>query len=119
MNRFLVEDLLTEANPRASPHRTPVSQETLLDAIRHAEPKIDSRFDRAPEIAAEVHEALGNAFGALNSYDEPIANIELLRSVFARSKALYLRNRSRSNCVTSFCSTSNKRRRRLPRLDRP
>ena len=70
MNQFLVEDLLSQANPAASRHSGPVQQETLLDAIRRAEPRIDSRFSQSPEAAASIHEALANAFGALGSYSE-------------------------------------------------
>lgn len=70
MNRFLVEDLLTQADPTASPHAAPAAQETLLDAIRRAQPRIDSRFSHSPEVAAAIHETLGNAFGALSSYRE-------------------------------------------------
>ena len=70
MNRFLTVDLLSQANPDAAAHRTPAQQVTLLQAISQARSSIDRRFAHAPEIAARIHLALANAYGALSSFPD-------------------------------------------------
>ena len=68
LNRFLTVDLLSQANPDAAAHRTPAQQVTLLQAINQARSNVDRRFNQAPEIAARIHLALANAYGALSAF---------------------------------------------------
>ena len=70
LNRFLTLDLLGQANPDAAAHRTPAQQVTLLQAINQARSNVDRRFSQAPEIAARIHMALANAYGALSSFSD-------------------------------------------------
>jgi DNA-binding winged helix-turn-helix (wHTH) protein/serine/threonine protein kinase len=68
-NDFLAKDLISQSNPfRRSPGAGPVQQETLLDAIKMAAPKIDRRFANAPRIAAQLHETIAMALDARTDF---------------------------------------------------
>jgi serine/threonine protein kinase len=66
VNRFLSEDLLS----RSSPYRSGKPDESLTGAIKAASGDIDARFAFVPAVAARLHQALGRAFDARNSWDD-------------------------------------------------
>lgn len=71
MYGFLSQDLLGQSNPYLSvPGSVHVPQQTLLDAIRTALPRIDSRFSRQPEIAARLHQTVADVFRSRTQYVE-------------------------------------------------
>ncbi len=78
-NSFLADDLLA----RGDPARSGRPDETLMEAARHAEASVDTRFAGAPIIAARIHAALAAAFDARSAwgparkaYDRAIADYE-------------------------------------------
>ena len=58
MNRFLTEDLLAQANP----FQSGTSQQTFVDAVAQAAPRINVQFASQPLIAGRLHQAIGEAF---------------------------------------------------------
>ncbi len=79
INGFLADDLLT----RASPYKTGIRTESLVDAINGASPAIDQRFAGEPMIAARLHGTIAKALDKRMDY--PDADRE-----YARAAALYL-----------------------------
>ncbi len=80
MNQFLANDLLG----RSDPFRSGKSEETLVDAVKQASPKIDRQFRDAPEVAARLHHAIARALD--NRSEFPAARPE-----YDRAAALYIR----------------------------
>ncbi len=69
MDSFLRDDILRLSNPlRGQSTSGAVQQETLLDAINTAIPRIDQRFRDAPEIAGQLHEEIADALDARTEY---------------------------------------------------
>jgi serine/threonine protein kinase len=58
MNRFLTDDLLAQSDPFKSGN----AQQSLVDAISQASPRIDAQFKEEPLIAAGLHETIAKAF---------------------------------------------------------
>lgn len=74
INGFLADDLLT----RASPYKTGIKTESLVDAINHSSPSIDQRFAHEPMIAARLHHTI--ARGLDKRMDYPDADREYTRA---------------------------------------
>ncbi len=64
VNDFLNNDLMASANPNAGGS----DSVTLLDAVRKATDKIDSRFAASPQIAIALYQTVGNTYRALGVY---------------------------------------------------
>lgn len=79
MNRFLTADLLG----RSDPFRGGKSEETLVDAVKQASPKIDRQFRDVPEVAARLHQAIARALDNRTNYADA-------RREYDRAAALYL-----------------------------
>jgi hypothetical protein len=74
MNRFLADDLLGQADP----FQSGTSQQTLIDAVSQAAPRIDAQFAAQPLIAARLHQAVAEALD--NRFDRARARTEYLRA---------------------------------------
>jgi serine/threonine protein kinase len=71
MYEFVAQDFLGQSNPYLSaPGPAHGPQETLLEAIHTALPKIDSRFSTSPEIAGRLHVTVADAFKSRTQYVE-------------------------------------------------
>lgn len=74
MFQFLAEDLLGRSNPfRVGADSNSSRQETLLQAIDKALPKIDQRFPGEPEIAGRLHETVAEALDNQTNFPEAFA----------------------------------------------
>lgn len=78
VNRFLANDLLGRANPFQSGR----SDESLIQAVKQAEPNIDRQFRDAPEVAARLHQAIARALDNRTDYADA-------RPEYARAAALF------------------------------
>ncbi len=79
MNQFLATDLLG----RSDPFRGAKSEESLVDAVKKASPKIDRQFRDAPEIAARLHHSIARALDNRSEYQDA-------RPEYDRAAALYI-----------------------------
>ena len=71
MYEFVAQDLLGQSNPYVTtPGPAHAPQETLVEAIRSALPKIDARFSTSPEIAGRLHVTVADAFKSRTQYVE-------------------------------------------------
>jgi hypothetical protein len=70
MYGFLAQDLLGQTNPYLNVPGANIPQQTLLDALRTALPRIDKRFSREPEIAARLHGTIADSFKSRTEYIE-------------------------------------------------
>jgi hypothetical protein len=70
MYGFLAQDLLGQTNPYMNVPGANIPQQTLLDALRIALPRIDKRFSREPEIAARLHGTIADSFKSRTEYIE-------------------------------------------------
>ncbi|MCB1568387.1 MAG: winged helix-turn-helix domain-containing protein, partial [Xanthomonadales bacterium] len=66
VNQFLNQDLLTTANPVHGGR----ANIPLIEAIDRAGPAIQSRFSDDPQVAATIHQTLGDAYYQLANYDK-------------------------------------------------
>jgi DNA-binding winged helix-turn-helix (wHTH) protein/serine/threonine protein kinase len=81
MNRFLATDLLG----RSDPFHSGKSDETLVDAVKQAMPRIDRQFGDAPEIAAGLHHSIARALDNRTNYPEA-------RQEYEHASTLYLQS---------------------------
>jgi len=79
MNRFLANDLLGRGNPFQSGK----SNETLVEAVQQAAPRIDRQFRDSPEIAARLHQSIAQALDNRSDWDA--------RAQYDRAAELFLR----------------------------
>ena len=87
MNDFLTVDLLDQSNPMTAPVSADHgSQETLLEAIDQALPKVDQRFASDPIVAAGIHETLGAALDARTLYAESDKQFALAAERFRQAE---------------------------------
>jgi hypothetical protein len=74
MFHFLADDLLGRSSPfHRSADSSATRQETLLQAIDKALPKIDERFSGEPEIAGRLHETVAEALDRQTNFPEAFA----------------------------------------------
>ncbi len=66
VNIFLTDDLLGRGNP----FRSGSANESLMEAVTKAEPRIADRFAREPIVAASLYAALAQAFSGRSAYAE-------------------------------------------------
>ncbi len=81
MNRFLATDLLG----RSDPFRGGKSEETLVDAVKQAVPKIDRQFRDAPEVAAGLHHAIARALDNRTNYAEALKEYERADTLYVQT----------------------------------
>ena len=71
MLSFLADDLLQQSNPYARPAGSDKGgQQTLLEAIAVAAPRIEVRFAQQPEVAAQLHETIGDVLRRRTRFPE-------------------------------------------------
>jgi serine/threonine protein kinase len=87
MNDFLTVDLLGQSNPLAGTGRPgQPQQETLMEAIDTALPKIDSRFAKAPATAGQLHESIAAALDARTEYAAADREFEIAAQRFREAE---------------------------------
>jgi DNA-binding winged helix-turn-helix (wHTH) protein/serine/threonine protein kinase len=80
-NQFLAFDLLG----RSDPFRGGRTDETLIDAVKQAAPKIDRQFHDAPAVAARLHHAIARALDNRSSYPEARAEYDRAGALFVQT----------------------------------
>ncbi len=84
---FLTVDFLGQSNSlAASPRSTPISQQTLFEAVDRALPSIDQRFRDTPEIAARLHSTFAATFDARTRYSQAAQQFSLAAQGFRRAE---------------------------------
>src|SRR5215472_9865452 len=81
VSSFLVGDLLG----RGDPFSTGKSDESLIEAVRHASSSIDTRFRDAPEIAARLHQAIGHAMDSRTAYADAMPEYSHAAALFEKT----------------------------------
>jgi non-specific serine/threonine protein kinase/serine/threonine-protein kinase len=71
INRFLTDDLLSQATPDRGGKDTKV-----LDLLHRASRTIGERFPTQPLVAASVHQTLGDAYAELGEFDDAERHID-------------------------------------------
>jgi eukaryotic-like serine/threonine-protein kinase len=67
INTFLMEDLLSQANPEQNAVERNVSVRELLD---RASIRVNERFQNQPDVESEIRKAIANAYHDLGVFDE-------------------------------------------------
>lgn len=80
---FFSQDLVGQANPKN--HGTVAM--TVAEAVDRAAARIDPRLGRRPEIAAPLHAAVGDLYGALGRYDQAQIHFDSARRLYVDSAA--------------------------------
>lgn len=80
---FFSQDLIGQANPK---NHGSVAM-TVAEAVDRAAAKIDSRLGRRPEIAAPLHAAVGDLYGALGRYDQAQLHFDSARRLYVDGDA--------------------------------
>jgi serine/threonine protein kinase/tetratricopeptide (TPR) repeat protein len=65
INQFLMEDLLTQADPE---HNAPANRMTLLEVVDRAAEKVGERFRDQPLLEASLRGTLGDVYHGLGEY---------------------------------------------------
>ncbi len=87
MNDFLSVDLLSQGNPLIhSSGKEATSQLSLIDAVRTALPKIESRFQDSPQVAGGLHLILGGAFDARTEFVDAEQEFAAAHQDFVRAE---------------------------------
>jgi len=85
VNDFLENDLLAQAsaNKQSSPNTTPDPDLKVRTALDRAAARIEGKFDRQPELEAEIRNTIGNTYTDLGLYpqarDQQQRAVELYR----------------------------------------
>ena len=80
---FFSQDLVGQANPK---NHGAVAM-TVAEAVDRAATRIDGRLGRRPEIAAPLHTAIGDLYGAQGRYEEAQRHFDSARRLYAGSDA--------------------------------
>ena len=72
LNGFVVQDILSAANPFESANQTM----TMKQALDTAAPRIDTRFSGQPDIAGQLHGVVGQAYYQLADYRTAAGHFE-------------------------------------------
>lgn len=82
VNEFLAHDLIAQADPKKGNG----ADETLRDGILKAEPKIDQRFDNAPEVAARLHDVIARSLDNMQATEDASAEYVAAAAAWIRAE---------------------------------
>ncbi len=82
MNRFLATDLLG----RSDPFHSGKSDETLVDAVKQALPRIDRQFHDMPEVAARLHHSIARALDNRTNYPDARQEYDRAAALFPQTE---------------------------------